>query len=150
MFLFSAFFLLISTYAIPNIDTTNNQIDKMEMPTTFQQIFEHTSVDELVQNKTESMLNVSNVPIATTTITSIPNSTASNTVGTGRGIIDRLIYYNTTFITYTTTTPFSSGLSSGATAGIIVGAIILLCCCAICGGAAKTGHWETVRVWVEH
>ncbi len=54
----------------------------------------------------------------------------------------------------TTTTayvaPSSDGLSSGAIAGIIIGAIALICCCGICGGAVKSGHWETARVWVEH
>ena len=43
--------------------------------------------------------------------------------------------------------PSSGGLSAGAIFAIV---IALVCCCGICGGAAKSGHWETARVWVEH
>jgi hypothetical protein len=141
--LFLAFLLLIPTYASPIVDTTDNQLDKIETSTTFKQIFEHTSADQLVENKTASILNVSNVPFVTTNITNIPNSTASNIPVEGRGVTGKVVYYNPTTISYSDNS--SPGLSNGAIAGIVVGVIILLCCCGA-GGTYKSGYWA--NVWI--
>jgi len=127
------------------MDTTNNQADKMETSTTFKQIFEYTSADELVENKTASILNVSNVPVVTTTITNIPNSTASNIPVAERMVAGKLVYYNTTTISYNNSS--SSDLGDDAITTIVIVVILLFCCC--CGGCTyKSGHWE--KVWVSH
>jgi len=41
----------------------------------------------------------------------------------------------------------SNDLTGGQIALIVIG-VILFCCCCGGGTAYKTGHWETVRVWV--
>jgi len=149
LYFFSVFLLLISIHAIPTFDTTNNQPDQEEASTTFKQIFEHTTVEDLLQNKTASIINLSSVPIITTPITDILNSTATILTVSRGGVNGKLVSYNTTtnYYYYDTTTP-SSGISTGAVVGIIIAVIILLCCCGLCGFCKKSGHWENAKVWV--
>ena len=60
--------------------------------------------------------------------------------------IDGRAYTDTTV---STSSSDSSSLSRGQIAGLVIGGIILFCCCGACG-VAKSGHWETWKVWVEH
>jgi hypothetical protein len=152
---FSAFILLVSIHANPNYDTTDNEVNKLEISTTPKQTFEDTTADQLFENKTTSIPNVTSVPIITTPINIIPNSTARSLAIQGK-----VVTYNTTYSYYNYSTTYyynsyvtassssGSGLSGGAIAGIVIGIIVLICCCALCG--AKSGHWETRKVWVEH
>jgi hypothetical protein len=144
-YFFSAFISLVTIHAIPNYNTKDNQMDKLEMLTTSKQIFEHTIDDQLLENKTTSKLNISSVPIMTTNISTIPNSTAVSV-----GIAGKVVTYKTTYYYYGATTTQSgssgSGLSGGAIAGIIIG-IILLCCLLGCC-TKESGHWANAKVWV--
>lgn len=145
LYFFSVFLLLISIHAIPTFDTTNNQPDQEEATTTVKQIFEHTTAENLLQNKTASIINLSSVPIITTPITDIPNSTATILTVSRGGVNGKLVSYNTTTNYYYYTTTPSSGISTGAIVGIIIGVIVLLCCCGLC---KQSGHWENAMVWV--
>jgi hypothetical protein len=134
----------ILTGAAPNTHTTNNEVDQEEISTTS----EHITIDKLFQNKTVSILNISSVPVVTTTVNNIPNSTDTLVTAAGRNINGRVV--NTTYNYYTSnSSSSSSGLSGGAIAGIVIGLIVLICCCGALG-CCKSGHWETRKVWVQH
>lgn len=109
---------------------------------------EHITTDKLFQNETVSILNMSSVPVVTTTVNTIPNSTDTLVTAAGKNINGKVV--NTTHYSYYTSASSSdSGLSGGAIAGIVIGVIVLLCCCGAFG-CCKSGHWETRDVWIEH
>jgi hypothetical protein len=148
---FSAFTLLlvVAIHANPNYDTKDNQVNKSEISTTPKQTFEDTTTDQLLENKTTSKLNVSSVPIMATAGNIIPNSTAQSLAIQGK-----VVTYNTKYNYYDSSTAksssSSSGVSGGEIAGIVIGIIVLICCCGCLGGAAKSGHWEIRKIWIEH
>ena len=146
-YFFSVTILLGTIRANPIYETTENQVNKLEISTISTQIYEPTTADQLLENQTTSQLNVTSLPTMATAESLIPNATARNLAIQGKVVTSNTTY---NYYSYTSSNNSSSGLSGGATAGIIIGVLALLCCCCILGLCGKSGHWETRKVWVEN
>ena len=142
--MFSVLLLLsVSSNAMPNMNATDHPIDQAENSG----IPKQTTLEQIFEVKLTTNINDSTVlPITTTTMMIIPNSTITNVVIAGR--VGNARSYNST----ASQSSSGSQLSGGAIAGIVIGVIVLCCCLALCGccTSKESGHWEDAKVWVKH
>ncbi|CAF1672637.1 unnamed protein product [Adineta ricciae] len=103
---------------------------------------EQTSFDVSTQSSVSSSYQSNTPSISDMHEMKITDLTNRTRVAIGK-VATATFYYTTT-----TDSPSPSSLSGSAIVGIVIGVLVLLCCVGICG--KRSGHWENVKVWVEH
>ena len=145
-FILCYWLLLTSACKAVSLGSTQQRNVVGETATSIRPQTENTTAAELRFYTSDRVTDNSRIPIMPTLVTQPPNSTTSSLLI----MAGRTLAYGKASTYSKSTNQSNGGLSDGAIAGIVIGVLALLCFCLCCGGAAKSGHWENARVWVQH